>query len=42
LRRVAGGPFAARRLAHNYYGQFIEAAKQCGMPAVFEKEWRRT
>ena len=34
LWRVTGGPFAAERLAHNYYGQFIDAAKQGGMAAV--------
>ena len=28
LWRVTGGPFAVQRLAHNYYGQFIDAAKQ--------------
>jgi pimeloyl-ACP methyl ester carboxylesterase len=41
LWRVTGGPFAAQRLAHNYYGQFIEAAKQGGMPAVCETEFFR-
>jgi len=41
LWRVTGGPFAAQRLAHNYYGQFIEAAKQGGMAAVCETEFFR-
>lgn len=41
LWRVTGGPFAAQRLAHNYYGQFIEVAKQGGMPAVCETEFFR-
>lgn len=39
LWRVTGGPFAAQRLAHNYYGQFIEVAKQGGMAAVCETEF---
>jgi pimeloyl-ACP methyl ester carboxylesterase len=39
LWRVTGGPFAAQRLAHNYYGQFIEAAKQGGLAAVCETEF---
>jgi pimeloyl-ACP methyl ester carboxylesterase len=41
LWRVTGGPFAAQRLAHNYYGQFIDAAKQGGMAAVCETEFFR-
>ncbi|MGH7340071.1 MAG: alpha/beta fold hydrolase [Candidatus Rokuibacteriota bacterium] len=41
LWRVTGGPFAAQRLAHNYYGQFIEAATQGGMAAVCETEFFR-
>jgi len=41
LWRVTGGPFAAQRLAYNYYGQFIEAAQQGGMPAVCETEFFR-
>jgi pimeloyl-ACP methyl ester carboxylesterase len=41
LWRVTGGPFAAQRLAHNYYGQFIEAAQQGGMPAVCATEFFR-
>src|SRR5918999_6029617 len=39
LWRVTGGPFAAQRLAHNYYGQFIEAVQQGGMPAVCATEF---
>jgi pimeloyl-ACP methyl ester carboxylesterase len=39
--RVTGGQFAAERLAHNYYGQFIDAAKQGGMAAVCETEFFR-
>jgi pimeloyl-ACP methyl ester carboxylesterase len=31
---VTGGHDAAQRLAHEYYGQFIEAARQGGMDAV--------
>src|SRR5215472_5849933 len=34
LWRVTGGAFAARRLAQNYYTQFIEAAERGGMEAV--------
>jgi pimeloyl-ACP methyl ester carboxylesterase len=34
---VTGGHEAAQRLAHEYYGQFIEAAEQGGMKAVTEK-----
>jgi pimeloyl-ACP methyl ester carboxylesterase len=41
LWRVTGGPFAAQRLAHNYYGQFIEVAKLGGMAAVCETEFFR-
>jgi pimeloyl-ACP methyl ester carboxylesterase len=41
LWRVTGGPFAAHRLAENYYGQFIEAARQGGMAAVCEMEFFR-
>jgi pimeloyl-ACP methyl ester carboxylesterase len=36
LMRVTGGSFAAGRLPHIYYGQFIEAARQDGMAAVCE------
>jgi pimeloyl-ACP methyl ester carboxylesterase len=39
LWRVTGGPFAAECLAHNYYGQFIAAAKQGGMAAVCDTEF---
>ena len=38
LWRVTGGPFAAKRLAHNYYGAFIEAAREGGMEAVAATE----
>src|SRR6266436_5693739 len=31
LWRVTGGTFAAQRLVHNYYTQFIEAAERGGM-----------
>lgn len=41
LWRVTGGPFAAQRLAQNYYGQFIEVAKLGGMAAVCETEFFR-
>jgi pimeloyl-ACP methyl ester carboxylesterase len=41
LWRVTGGPFAAQRLAENYYGQFISAALQGGMQAVCETEFFR-
>jgi pimeloyl-ACP methyl ester carboxylesterase len=34
LWRVTGGGYAARRLAQNYYTQFIEAAERGGMEAV--------
>ena len=41
LWRVTGGAFAANRLAENYYGQFIAAAKQGGMAAVCATEhWK--
>jgi len=41
LWRVTGGRFACERLAEEYYGQFIEAAKQGGMAAVCEMEhWK--
>jgi pimeloyl-ACP methyl ester carboxylesterase len=36
---VTGGGVAAERLAHQYYGQFIEAAKQGGMQAVAETQF---
>lgn len=38
LWRVTGGPYAAKRLAWNYYEQFIEAAGQGGMEAVCRTE----
>lgn len=38
LWRVTGGPYAARRLAWNYYEQFIEAAQQGGIEAVCKTE----
>jgi pimeloyl-ACP methyl ester carboxylesterase len=41
LWRVTGGPFAAERLAENYYGQFINVAKQGGMAAVCQTEFFR-
>jgi pimeloyl-ACP methyl ester carboxylesterase len=41
LWRVTGGRFACERLAQEYYGQYIEAAKQKGMAAVCEMEhWK--
>jgi pimeloyl-ACP methyl ester carboxylesterase len=41
LWRVTGGRFACERLAEEYYGQFIEAAKEGGMAAVCEMEhWK--
>lgn len=41
LWRVTGGRFACERLAQEYYGQFIEAAKSGGMAAVCEMEhWK--
>ena len=38
LWRITGGLFAAKRLAHNYYGQYIAAAEKGGMAAVCETE----
>lgn len=38
LWRVTGGPYAARRLAINYYTSFIEAARAGGMEAVCATE----
>jgi pimeloyl-ACP methyl ester carboxylesterase len=38
LWRVTGGPFAAQRLAENYYGQYIKVAREGGMGAVCETE----
>jgi pimeloyl-ACP methyl ester carboxylesterase len=41
LWRVTGGRFACERLAEEYYGQYIKAAKQDGMAAVSEMEhWK--
>lgn len=34
LWRITGGRYAAQRLAQNYYGQFIAAAREGGMAAV--------
>jgi pimeloyl-ACP methyl ester carboxylesterase len=39
LWRITGGPFAAERLAENYYGQFIEQARRGGMAAVCGTEF---
>ncbi len=36
LWRITGGPFAAKRLTENYYGQYIRAAETGGMAAVCE------
>jgi pimeloyl-ACP methyl ester carboxylesterase len=38
LWRVTGGAFAAKRLAFNYYEQFIEAVQQGGLEAVARTE----
>ncbi|HXG50031.1 MAG TPA: alpha/beta hydrolase [candidate division Zixibacteria bacterium] len=38
LWRVTGGRFACERLAQEYYGQYIEAARRGGMAAVCEME----
>jgi pimeloyl-ACP methyl ester carboxylesterase len=38
LWRVTGGSFATNRLAENYYGQYIAAAREGGMTAVCETE----
>ena len=41
LWRVTGGRFACERLAQEYYGQYMAAAKQGGMAAVCEMEhWK--
>lgn len=41
LWRVTGGRFACERLAQEYYGQYIEAARRGGMAAVCEMEhWK--
>jgi pimeloyl-ACP methyl ester carboxylesterase len=41
LWRVTGGEFAVNRLAEQYYGQFITAARQGGMAAVCDTEFFR-
>jgi pimeloyl-ACP methyl ester carboxylesterase len=41
LMRITGGDFAAGRLPQNYYGQFIDAARQGGMKAVCATEQYR-
>jgi pimeloyl-ACP methyl ester carboxylesterase len=38
LWRVTGGEYAAKRLAYNYYDQFIEMAQRGGMAEVCESE----
>jgi pimeloyl-ACP methyl ester carboxylesterase len=38
LWRVTGGEYAAKRLAFNYYEQFIAAAEQGGIDAVVKTE----
>src|SRR5215467_5682182 len=38
LWRVTGGAFAANRLAENYYGEYITAARNSGMAAVCDTE----
>jgi len=38
LWRITGGPYAAERLAHKYYGEYIAAARQGGMAAVCATE----
>jgi pimeloyl-ACP methyl ester carboxylesterase len=38
LWRVTGGAFAAKRLAEQYYGQYIRAAQAGGMAAICETE----
>jgi pimeloyl-ACP methyl ester carboxylesterase len=41
LWRITGGRFACERLAEEYYGQYISAAKRGGMAAVCEMEhWK--
>jgi len=41
LWRVTGGRFACERLAQEYYGQYMAAAKEGGMAAVCEMEhWK--
>ena len=41
LMRITGGDFAAGRLPETYYGQFIRAAREGGMPAVCATEQYR-
>jgi pimeloyl-ACP methyl ester carboxylesterase len=36
LWRITGGEFAARRLAQEYYGQYVDAAERGGLEAVAE------
>src|SRR5436190_6729497 len=38
LWRVTGGSFAAARLTENYYGKYIQAAREGGMAAVCDLE----
>ena len=38
LWRVTGGPFAAKRLAEQYYSQYIRLAEQGGMDAIAKSE----
>jgi pimeloyl-ACP methyl ester carboxylesterase len=38
LWRITGGPFAAKRLAYQYYDQYIELVRAGGMQAVAESE----
>jgi hypothetical protein len=38
LYRITGGPFAAKRLAYQYYDQYIELVRNGGMRAVAESE----
>jgi hypothetical protein len=38
LWRITGGAFAAKRLAHQYYDQYIELVRSGGMAAVAESE----
>lgn len=41
LMRVTGGPYPARKLPENYFGQFIRAAEQGGIEAVCAMDhWR--
>lgn len=38
LYRITGGPFAAKRLAYQYYDQYVELVRSGGMQAVAESE----